>query len=383
MESFSLLKFALSLLLFTSCVTKNDRPPSLTILDIEERIPRHTTDRPGWARDIHAAITKLDLEPTVENVCAVVAVIDQESNFHVDPKVANLPNVVRDGLRSKLRSLGPLAEPALKALLAGKSPNSSRTFAERIDHLRTEGDLDRLFRDITSTYRERLPDSLHTIGKVTKFFGGRGLDIDNPVSTAGSMQVKVDFARTLEEFEDLTEAEVRDMLYTRYGGVRVGTARLLGYEARYDNIVFRFADYNAGVYASRNAAFQAVLADLTGQAIEPDGDLVAYNNQGTVVLEKSKTFKAMRTFAKSNDMWELFLRRAAHLEKTADFEDTAIWKEVRSTWRERYNQEPPYARFPSVTIQSPKLQGTRTSTWFARSVERRYNICKSRHNASV
>ena len=84
-----------------------------------------------------------------------------------------------------------------------------------------------------------------------------GIDDLNPVTTAGPMQVQVSFARGMS---GLSDAETRELLYTRFGGVRFGTARLLGYAAAYDDVLYRFADYNAGMYSSRNAAFQEQLA---------------------------------------------------------------------------------------------------------------------------
>ena len=46
---------------------------------------------------------------------------------------------------------------------------------------------------------------------------------------------------------------MREELYTRRGGVYYGAHRLLAYPAAYDQPLYRFADYNSGMYASRNA----------------------------------------------------------------------------------------------------------------------------------
>ena len=70
--------------------------------------------------------------------------------------------------------------------------------------------------------------------------------------------------------------KLRDELYTRQGGVNYGTRMLLGYRAGYASRLHVFADYNAGRYASRNAAFQHMVAKLSGAELALDGDLLLY-----------------------------------------------------------------------------------------------------------
>jgi len=60
---------------------------------IEHSLPAAAEDRPGWAADMYAAFSVLGLDTTRENVCAVVAVIEQESGFRVDPVIAGLPTI--------------------------------------------------------------------------------------------------------------------------------------------------------------------------------------------------------------------------------------------------------------------------------------------------
>src|ERR1700679_411293 len=57
---------------------------------IEQSQPRNIADRAGWTTDIYGAFTVLTVTPTHENICAVVAVIAQESGFQVDPVIPNL-----------------------------------------------------------------------------------------------------------------------------------------------------------------------------------------------------------------------------------------------------------------------------------------------------
>lgn len=368
----------LAALMPLGCVTTTPESPSLSVGEVARLIPERVKDREGWAEDIIKAIEAVDKDPTAERVCAVIAVIEQESGYQVDPAVAHLPRIVREGILKKFARLGPLAEPAMNALLDGKAPGTDVTFAKRIDKLRTEQDLDRLFRDIASTYREKFPGSFVIASAMSRLLGKGGLDNLNPVTTAGSMQVKVSYARTIDDFDSLSDASVRELLYTRAGGVRAGTARLLDYPAAYDDIVYRFADYNAGVYASRNAAFQEQLAAVTGRTLIPDGDLLAYADDGDRKDLETKSLQAMLVFGINHDMRAGAVQRAARKEKSDDFEDTSIWEEVRAAWKSKTGKEPPYARIPNVTLTSPKLSRDRSTAWFANNVKKRYEACRSR-----
>lgn len=361
-----------------SCVTGSDEPdlPELTVDQIGGLIPARVKDRSGWAEDIVTALELADVRATLEHACAVIAVIEQESGYQVDPAVPNLPQIVRQGMLDKLTRLGPLAEPALKAILSGSTPGETVTFSQRIDKLRTERDLDRLFRDINTAYRGERPGPYIIASAISKLLGKGDFRDWNPVTTAGSMQVKISFAEELEFFQDLPDSALREKLYTRTGGVVAGTARLLSYDTSYDDVVYRFADFNAGVYASRNAEFQAMLSLLTAMPLELDGDLLAYDKNGDPLKIETKTLAAMLAFGQKNGLSQRSVQRAAAKEKTVKFEKTAIWDVVRDQWRLKTGKEPAYARIPQVQLASPKLSGSKTTAWFAASVKRRYQRCR-------
>lgn len=359
-----------------ACATtppKPTGPPPLDEAQVAALIPAKAIDRMGWAQDVIAAIRLTKKEPTAERVCAVLAVIEQESGYQVDPAVPDLPKIVRAGLEKKLEALGPLAEPALQAILEGKAPDDDKTFGERLDRLKTERDLDRLFRDVADAYREQLPGPLSMLA-------GGVVDLEqyNPVTTAGSMQVKVSFAIEQAEGENLDDAAVRELLYTRGGGVRFGTARLIGYSAQYDDITYRFADYNAGVYASRNAMLQQMLTELTGRRLALDGDMLAYDSDGEPRDVETNSTKALELFGERHGLSKWTWQRDVRKEKSEDFEKTETWKAIRAAWSTKTGKPAPYARIPDVALSSPKMSKARTTSWFATNVKKRYDACRAK-----
>ncbi len=339
--------------LLAACAHRQPAPstPGLDEHDVAELVGPKAVDRDGWANDIVAAIRVAEKEPTAERACAVIAVIEQESTYQPDPIVPNLPQIVMRALEDKLAPLGRFAKPTLNAIL-------DRETRARIRTLRTERDLDRLFRDTISA---RLPAAVRALS---------GIDDLNPVTTAGAMQVQVAFARRLSGMDD---AEVRELLYTRAGGVHFGTVRLIGYGAAYDDVVYRFADYNAGMYASRNAAFQEQLAQLVGTTLALDGDLLNYRNEAS-----SQTLVAALAFGGLHGLSDDDVRSDLEREKTVHFEQTALWYAVRDAWQQQTGTPAPYARVPHVELVSPKLSRTRTTAWFAASVKKRYLACRQR-----
>ncbi|MEI7598854.1 MAG: DUF1615 family protein [Aestuariivirga sp.] len=332
-------------------------------------------DAPGWASDISSALEMNAIRPTRSNVCSVMAVIGQESTFTANPEVAGLGRMAEQQILLKLSSLPVLPGAAalgVEIFLATK-PAPEKSYLSMIRSARTERDLDLVYRNLTFyLFREYASTRLLNAGAVA-----HRIDAANPVSTLGSMQVSAAF--TIAEIEKAKNRrlglgavwKLRDELYTRKGGVAYGTRMLLGYRAEYPSRLFVFADYNAGRYASRNTAFQYMVAELSGKDLALDGDLMLYES-GKPKAEASVTELALRSLTlMDNDS----LRADLLQEKDFAFRDTDTYRIVSTAFTEKAGKPAPYAMLPQIRLKSPKIHHHMTTEIFARAVMRRYDRC--------
>ena len=372
----------------SACAPRNARPepplpPRVTVEQAARLVPPDEKDREGWAEDVMAALEAHRLYPSAEAVCSVLAVIEQESGFEANPAVPGLARIVQERLEAYADKLGPLGPPAVRGLLEGKAPGQTQTFEQRLKGVKTERDLDRVFRELLEYYETEYPKTYIAAQVASSLFKSTRLEDLNPITTAGSMQVSVSYSADLAGGDEQAERRVREELYTRGGGVYYGTARLLGYEAHYSDPIYRFADYNAGFYASRNAAVQQQVSRLTGLELVPDGDLLAYDKQGEPVDEDSKSLEALLAFREryAPDLSERRVRKDVLHEKELAFEETDTWEAIKRTYQEVTGEAPAYAQLPTVAIRSPKITGEKSTVWFAQSVNKRFQKCMARYSA--
>jgi Protein of unknown function (DUF1615) len=256
---------------------------------IEQSLPRSVADRNGWSNDIYKAFSVLTVTPDRENICAVVAVIEQESGFRVDPVIPGLGAIARREIASRAeRAHVPML--VVNGVLELKSPDG-RSYGARIDAAKTEKDLSDVYEDFIAAV---------PMGKT--LFAER-----NPIRTRGPMQVNVAFA---EQFSSVTpypypvKSSIADELFTRRGSVYFGIAHLLDYRAPYDDYLYRFADFNAGQYASRNAAFQRAVGIVAGVPVATDGALLAHdadpNSPGVRQTQDERRIDSCRARARQN-----------------------------------------------------------------------------------
>ena len=354
------------LLLLAGCAGEKPEPkPTLKTADakalIEQSLPRNVADRAGWTTDIYGAFTVLTVAPTQENICAVVAVITQESGFRVDPVVPGLGAIARKEIDSRAsRAHVPLV--LVNGVLQLKS-SDGRTYGERIDAARTEKDLSDAYEDLIAAV---------PLGQT--LFAER-----NPIRTRGPMQVNVAFAEQFSAaapYPYPVPSSIADELFTRRGSVYFGIAHLLDYRAPYDQYLYRFADYNAGQYASRNAAFQNALSVASGIPLVTDGALLPHdsgvNNPGATEL-------ALRTLATRLKMSNGAIHSALLDGKTKGFESTPMYQRVFALAEQRSGSTEPRAMVPKIKLAGPKIKRSLTTDWYAHRVDDRFKRCLADH----
>ena len=214
---------------------------------VRQKMPASVKDRDAWAKDLATTFESQGLAPTLENVCSVLAVAQQESNYQADPAVPGLSKIAWqeiDRRAERMHIPAFLVHTALKI----KSPNG-KSYSERLDSVRTEKQLSAIFDDLISM----VPMGQTLFGSL------------NPVRTGGPMQVSIAFAEQhTKGYPWKMDGTVRQEVFSRRGGLWFGTYHLLNYPASYSAPIYRFADFNAGWYASRNAAFQNAVSKASG-----------------------------------------------------------------------------------------------------------------------
>jgi uncharacterized protein DUF1615 len=335
------------------------RRPAEVHAEIVRLMPANAGDREGWATDIQAAFAAQGIAPTTSNLCSVLAVAGQESGFQVDPVVPGLGRIARQEINRRAASRH-VPVFLVDAALWLKSPDGRR-YSERLQGAHTEKQLSEIFQDF--------------IGMVPL---GRRLFGDlNPVHTGGPMQVSIAFAEAhAEDYPYPVQGSIRHEVFSRRGGMYFGIMHLLGYPADYPRPLFRYADFNAGWYASRNAAFQNAVSLASGIPLALDGDLV---RPGAGFGDPAgPTELAVRVLATQLGMSDSAIRRTLEQGEREDFKDSKLYLRAFAL-AERIERKPlPRAVLPGITLKSPKITRKLSTAWFARRVDERWQRCVRR-----
>ncbi|WP_429009658.1 DUF1615 family protein [Aeromonas allosaccharophila] len=325
--------------------------------DMKSRIvrflPRQVSDKQGWANDVVTALTTQGVTVNDHNVCTVLAVAEQEATYQADPVVPGLGKIAWKEINSRAAKL-LIPEFMVRAALSINSP-TGKSYAERIDKLRTEREMSEIFEDMISM----LP-----MGKT--LFGNL-----NPVHTGGPMQVSIAFAEAnTRGYPYPIKDSIRHEVFTRRGGIWFGTKHIFGYEAEYPDTLYRFADFNAGWYASRNAAFQAAVSRLSGKTLALDGDLIRYDSD-----LPGNTELAVYTLANRVNMSKQAIHQSLKLGDTAEFAETDLYHRIFTLADKQAGKRQPRAILPGIVLKSPKITRNLTTAWFAKRVDDREQRC--------
>ncbi|MGL6349548.1 MAG: DUF1615 domain-containing protein [Aeromonas sp.] len=325
--------------------------------DMKSRIvrflPRNVQDRQGWANDVVTALRTQGLAVSDHNVCSVLAVAEQEATYQADPVVPGLGKIAWKEINGRAAKL-LIPEFVVRAALSINSP-TGKTYAERIDKLRTEREMSEIFEDMIS---------IVPMGKT--LFGNL-----NPVHTGGPMQVSIDFAEAnVDGYPYSVKDSIRHEVFTRRGGIWFGTKHIFGYPTDYPDTLYRFADFNAGWYASRNGAFQAAVSRVSGKTLALDGDLIRYDSD-----EPGSTELAIYTLASRLNMSKQAIHQSLRKGDSAEFAKTDLYQRVYALADKQAGKRLPRAILPGIVLKSPKITRNLTTAWFAKRVDEREQRC--------
>lgn len=327
--------------------------PQDVVSIVRQKMPASVKDRDEWAKDLATTFSSQGIDPTLENICSVLAVTQQESNYQADPGVAGLNKIAWkeiDRRAARLHIPQVLVHTALKI----ESPNG-KSYSERLDKVRTEKQLSEIFDDF-----------IGTVPMGQTLFGSY-----NPVHTGGPMQISIAFAeKHTKGYPWTMSGTVRQEVFTRRGGLWFGTYHLLNYPANYSAPIFRFADFNAGWYASRNAAFQNAVSKATGIKLALDGDVILYNSS-----EAGSTELAVRKLGAKLGMSDRDIHRQLATGDSLAFEKTSLYQNVYRLAEQKTGKTLPREMLPGIQLESPKITRNLTTAWFAKRVDDRRAQC--------
>lgn len=331
---------------------KGEKPVDVASV-VRQKMPASVKDRNQWADALAKTFESQKIAPTEENICSVLAVAQQESMYQSDPAVPGLNKIAWKEIDRRAESIHIpvfLVHTALKIT----SPNG-KSYSERLDTVKTEKQLSAIFDDF-----------INMVPMGQTLFGSL-----NPVHTGGPMQVSIAFAeKHTDGYPWKIDGTVRQEVFSLRGGLWFGTYHLLNYPANYDEPLYRFADFNAGWYASRNAAFQNAVSRASGVKLALDGDLIAYGSS-----EAGTTERAVRKLSAKLGMSDSDIRRQLEKGDSLAFEKTELYQQVFALAERKNGKALPRAMLPGIQLESPKITRNLTTAWFAKRVDDRRARC--------
>jgi hypothetical protein len=316
-------------------------------------------DPEQWIRDLNEVMFDLKTDCASDDfLLLVLTTIQMESNVHIDPPVgnANLEELYANRLKG-FRQEHPLEAAALNLSGLDEQLRAKLRKDTRKAKVRTEADLDRyVLTDLRPWLLRTLQGDYHLTEGMAEGIVGRA--VPDPVHTIGPMQVDVDkaYRNALKRGEKVPsvlamKTWLLDPETALKRGLREGVYLLhltfQNYLPRMDRdnaVLFSAADYNAGEFSSRNAAFQDRVAILTGKKLVLDGDLLLYRG-GVPDEARSKTEGGTLDLLQSQ-MTPEQIRRDLLLEKEPGFLETRTAQAVCVMFQNRRKSPCAPAKLP-------------------------------------
>jgi hypothetical protein len=320
---------------------------------------RNREDIDVWVRGLNEVMHELKVDCSRDDfLLLAVTTIQMESNVRVDPAVAT-PNL-EQMYAARLKHFR--SDHIIEALALNLSGLDDQLRAKlrrdtRKGKVRTEADLDRyVVQDLRPWLLTTLQTDYHVPERMAQLVVSKA--VPDPVRTIGPMQVDVykAYRNAVKRGEHVPSVETMkgwlfDPQTALKRGLKEGTYLLhinYGYYAQVlppdQAVLFSAADYNAGEFSSRNAAFQERVSILTGRKLVLDGDLLLYQN-GEAEAVRSKTESGVLDVLQG-ELSPAAVRRDLLLDKEPGFENTATAKAICARFESRRKTPCAPARLP-------------------------------------
>src|SRR5436190_5229402 len=116
------LLLAAAFLLAACSPEPHERTPDEVRAALLRMLPTKLADRAGWAEDIRISFAALKVKPSNDNLCAALAVAEQESGYVADPVVPGLASIATQEIIRRAGAHG-VPEFAVRIALELDSPN--------------------------------------------------------------------------------------------------------------------------------------------------------------------------------------------------------------------------------------------------------------------
>lgn len=249
--------YTISLTMLISCNSVPSSPSpkiaSSEITTIAHYIPSDTHHPTQWAKTLARSFDQFHVTPSPENICAALAIIENGSGFQANPKLIKPERWVNRTLYQQAL-LHHIPGIVVSRLLHVTSPDG-RSYNERIAALKTQKDVFVFFEDMLHQAPKNYVEQLH---------------LENPINTAGPMQVPIWFGQSHQADIDTNKTgSWLDAMFTQESGVRLGIAYLFTDTAT--PLPERFFYYYLPPFARNNALFLIALGNESHQELRING----------------------------------------------------------------------------------------------------------------